>query len=73
MYASPYKNNLNDGSRQSYSGGLGYRADNYAIDIAYVYSKQSEDYYLYDYENMNPAVNELRESSIVLTFRYIFR
>ncbi len=73
LYASPYKNNLNDGSRQSYSGGLGYRGDNFALDVAYVYSKSSEDYYLYIYDDMNPVKNKLSESSIVLTFKYLFK
>ncbi len=73
LYASPYKNNINDGSRQSYSGGLGYRGDNYTVDVAYVYSKSSEDYYLYTYDGMNPVNNKLTESSIILTFRYLFK
>jgi len=72
LYASPYKNGLNDGSRQSYSGGLGYKGDGFALDLAYVYSKSKEDYYLYSFEGMTPSVNELKESSIVVTFRYQF-
>ncbi len=72
LYTSPYRNDLNDGSRQSYSGGLGYRGNGFAIDLAYVYSKSEEDYYMYSHEGMNPSVNTLKESSVVLTFRYLF-
>ena len=79
LYASPYKNNINDGSRQSYSGGLGYRGDTYAIDFAYVYSKMSEDYYMYIFSDpdtgadLSPKVeNQLTESSFILTFKYFF-
>jgi len=88
FYASPYKTNQFDpeeynpfglGSRQSYSGGLGYRGDGFVIDFAYVYSKMSEDYYMYIYsdpntgEDISPKVeNQLAESSFILTFRYFF-
>ncbi|MEI6766719.1 MAG: hypothetical protein WCM76_13895 [Bacteroidota bacterium] len=44
---SPYRSSLNDGSRISYSGGIGFREKGYFIDLAYVYSKSGEDYYLY--------------------------
>ncbi|PLW94639.1 MAG: hypothetical protein C0591_12330 [Marinilabiliales bacterium] len=79
LYSSPYKNNLNDGARQSYSGGLGYRGKSFAIDFAYVYSKMNEDYYMYIYSDPNtgddisPKVtNELAESSFILSFKYYF-
>jgi len=50
LYGSPYDNNLNDGKRQMYSGGIGYKTNDYAIDFAYVYSVMSEDYYMYTTE-----------------------
>lgn len=44
---SPFRSGLNDGSRISYSGGIGFREKGYFIDLAYVYSRTGEDYYLY--------------------------
>lgn len=80
IYSSPYKNSINDGARQSYSGGLGYRGDSFSIDFAYVYSKMSEDYYMYIYSDPNtgddisPKVtNELTESSFILSFKYYLK
>ena len=48
-YGSPYSSNIdNDGSRQSYSIGLGIRESEYFIDFAYVLTQTSEKYYVYD-------------------------
>lgn len=73
-YGSPYKNNLNDGSVTSYSFGLGYRERNFYIDIAWVTTNQSEDYYLYGYNNINSnkAVEDLKHSSFMLTYGFRF-
>ncbi len=72
LYGSPYANNINDGKRQMYSGGLGYRTQNYAIDFAYVYSVKNEDYYMYTTKDIQPNAvnNQYRTSSFVLTFRF---
>jgi len=47
-YSSPYKNNLNDAATQVFSGGIRYKESTYFVDITYSYSKQNENYYLYD-------------------------
>jgi hypothetical protein len=78
LYGSPYADNINDGSRSSYSGGLGYRSNSFSIDFAYVYSKMNEDYYIYSYAidnvDVSPKVdNEITESSFILTIRYILK
>jgi hypothetical protein len=81
LYANPYINNLNNGQRQSYSGGLGFRFSDLAIDVAYVYSKMNTNYYLYSYtyidENnkprtieTNPATNKIISQNFVLTISY---
>lgn len=74
LYSSPYTDNLNDGSRQSISGGIGYRMEKYAIDFSYVYSTMKEDYYFYSTENFqtNPVENTIVDNNFVLTFRYFF-
>jgi len=72
LYANPYANNLNDGQRQSYTGGLGLRYSNLAIDFAYVYSKMNTNYYLYSYGEIqtNPAANKINSQNFVLTISY---
>ena len=74
LYASPYSNNLNDGKRQSYTGGVGLKYKAYSIDFAYVYSKMNEDYYLYSNENYqtNPVSNSIVSQNFALSLRYQF-
>lgn len=66
---SPYANGINDGAITSYSGGLGFKDTFYYIDLAYVYTKRAEDYYLYGTENIqvNPAQNELINHRFLIT------
>ncbi|MCB2207552.1 MAG: hypothetical protein KQH67_04590 [Bacteroidetes bacterium] len=78
LYGSPYTDNINDGSRSSYSGGIGYRTNSFAVDFAYVYSKMNEDYYMYSYAidnvDVSPKVdNEITENSFILTLRYLLK
>lgn len=81
LYGSPYKDELNDGQRQSISGGIGYRGDNFSIDFAYVRSTMNEDYYLYSYSDPENGVdiqsdvvkNTFTDQNFVLTFRYFFK
>lgn len=73
LYGSPYANNLNDGKRQMYSGGIGFKTSNYAIDFAYVYSVMNEDYYMYTSDNPsnspNPVDNKFVTNSFLLSFK----
>jgi len=73
-YGSPYQDNLNDGSRQSISGGIGYTAEQFALDFAYVHSTKNEDYYFYSTENIQPNAvsNAFVDQNFVLTFRYFY-
>lgn len=64
---SPYKNDLNDGQRMAFSGGIGLRQKNYFVDMAYVFASKSEDYYLYP-SNINAVTNKLTAHNILLTF-----
>jgi len=66
---SPYANGINDGAITSYSGGVGFKDKFYYIDLAYVYSKKMEDYYLYGTESIsvNPAHNELIDHRFLVT------
>ena len=71
LYGSPYANDKNDGKLQSFSGGLGYRAHDFAIDFAYVHSVKDEDYYLYTTEKIttNPVANSFKTQSFVVSLK----
>jgi hypothetical protein len=64
---SPYASNLNDGSIHQYSGGIGFKDENYYIDFAYVYTQKKEDYYLYDRNWIDPANLSLVNHKILIT------
>ena len=72
LYGSPYASNINDGARQSYSGGLGIHINNFVIDVAYVYSKMSKDYYFYGTQDItvNPVKNSYQNHSVIFSFSY---
>ena len=73
VYGSPYARNLNDGARQSISGGLGFHLNNhFTIDAAYVYSKMNKDYYMYGTNDIMPAPvkNAYQNNAVVLSFGY---
>lgn len=69
LNGSPYKNGLNDGKRQSFSGGIGYRGSNFAIDFAYVRSVTKET-------SLDPPLytssNTFTDQNFVLSLRYFF-
>jgi len=71
---SPYADDINDGEKFSYSGGMGFRDKNFFLDLAYVRSENHENYYLYGSENVNvnPTDNKLITNNLLLTlgFRY---
>jgi hypothetical protein len=45
---SPYQNDINDGSRFSFSGGMGLKAGSFFLDLAYVYRNMKDEYYFYN-------------------------
>lgn len=67
---SPYRDGINDASLNAWTGGIGYKDKFYYIDLAYVFAKSIEDYYLYGTENIsvNPVENELTNHRVMLTF-----
>jgi hypothetical protein len=74
LYANPYSNDLNDGSRQSFSFGLGYSFGYSSLDFAYVRWLKNEDYYMYSSENYQPnqVENEYLGQHFALTLRSRF-
>lgn len=67
--SSPYQSGLNDGEKTTYSGGIGINFQKYFLDFAYAYSKYSEDYYLYSYDNITAmSVNDYKGQRFMFTF-----
>lgn len=61
-YGSPYKNNINDGTRMNISGGLGFKSKYFFVDLSYMYTFYGMDNYLYgssvDWLTGNPVPAE---------------
>lgn len=72
IYGSPYKSGINDGKRTVISGGFGIIDKGYFIDFAYAYSISNEDYYLYQYDVLNPASLEKTSSTFIITLGFRF-
>ncbi len=71
-YTSPYQNDINDGSKLGFSGGVGLRQNWFFMDLTYAYSKMEEDYYFYNNPLLssyaiNPVLNNMRTHSVLLT------
>ena len=72
-YGSPFNKAMdNDGSRISYTAGIGFREENFFIDFAYVYTMTSDKYYFYDASIVNPSVNDSNSSSVMMTLGFKF-
>jgi len=67
IYGSPYKTGINDAERTSISFGIGIREKDYYMDVAYVYTKSKEDYYLYNPVLVKPVENKLTSNNIMIT------
>jgi len=72
IYGSPYNTGVNDGKKTSMSFGIGIREKEYFMDVAYVYSKASENYYLYSPLLVKPVANTLTSNNIMLTLGFKF-
>lgn len=70
MYGTPYKpiTSTNTGNSSAISAGIGLREEQYFLDISYVYSMQSEDYYLYNRSLVNPATIDFNSHTLLFTF-----
>ncbi len=73
-YGSPYKSGGNDGSRMSYTAGLGFREGNFFMDLAYVFTQTKTNYYFYDptIAYVDPSINTSKVSSLMMTIGYKF-
>lgn len=72
IYGSPYKSGINDGKKTVISGGFGIIDKGYFIDFAYAHSISDEDYYLYQYDVLNPASLEKTSDNFLITLGFRF-
>ncbi len=66
-YDSPYKTTVNDASKMYFTGGFGFRQENFFADLAYVYGKSTDKYYLYDANLVPPSTNTNISHSVLIT------
>jgi hypothetical protein len=66
---SPYQNNINDGSRFGFSGGIGLKQGWFFMDLAYAYRNMKDDYYFYNTPGISsgPVANTTIDHSILMT------
>ena len=67
-YGNPYQSGVNQSHKLQLSGGIGYRDGNFFIDMAYVYSKSSENYYMYDPIFVDASLINYNDHQILMTF-----
>lgn len=66
LSANPYEYGT-DSKNSAYSLGLGIREKSFFIDLAWVYSQQDDEYYLYSAEYVDPATTSLTNNMFLLT------
>lgn len=73
LQSNPYRNNINEGSINSYSIGFGIREQALSLDFAYVLSQMTNHkYYIYDPSLVNPALINFNTHAILATLGYRF-
>jgi len=67
--SNPFANDINHAEKYYYSGGFGFRDKHFFVDLAYMRSRTTEDYYFYGSENVsvNPVSNQLITNNVILT------
>ena len=71
-YGSPYKFDVNDGSRSTYSLGLGYKMEVFYMDVAYQLTQSKEKYFMYDPGFVNASNNKIQSGAILTTLGFKF-
>lgn len=71
-YGNPFQSGINSGTRESYTGGIGFRQEGFYIDFAYVYARSSSDFYVYDPSFIEAANRKLYSSSFLTTLGFRF-
>tara|TARA_B100001250_G_scaffold390618_1_gene390758 strand:- start:2216 stop:3667 length:1452 start_codon:yes stop_codon:yes gene_type:complete len=73
-FGSPFQDNLNDGSKKYFSGGIGFQKKAYFIDLAIINCLTKEDYILYRDHNTGAqlANTETNRQTLIITCSYKF-
>ena len=71
-FGSPYANDINDGKIWKLSGGIGYRDRQFFLDLAYIYTIKSENYYLYNPDLIDAASLNIYTHQLAMTVGYKF-
>ena len=73
-FGSPFKNNLDDGSREYISAGIGFKTGSYSFDISMTHHVQNEDYIVYpETLNNHEFANIKNEGNMIIaTCNYKF-
>jgi long-subunit fatty acid transport protein len=68
-FTTPYQDEINDGSRLGFSGGIGLKKDWFFMDIAYAYRKMNDDYYFYNISGISsgPVANKTVDHYVLMT------
>jgi hypothetical protein len=69
---SPVKEDINQFYHDHYSFGLGYRSGPFFMDFAFMQTLNSQNYYMYDANYVNPAWLESRRSYYSLSLGFKF-
>ena len=72
LYSNPYTTSGLNGTRYTLSGGFGYRVKHFYADVTYQWAQSKEDYYLYNYDGMQPSVNTYTTSTVLTTIGFRF-
>ena len=65
--SSPYKNNINDGSRHYASAGFGFKTKHFYGDFAYAFTISKEKYWMYDPAFVNAVNQKFITHRVILT------
>lgn len=69
-YGTPFHTSINDGSRQSYSFGIGLRDEDYFMDFSYMLTNANEDYYLYSGAEAAAVASTHSQFLFTIGFKY---
>lgn len=70
---SPFANETNDGSANVFSGGIGFRSNEFFVDAAVTYQTSNMDYYLYSTQTASAMANlDNNQFNLILTIGYRF-
>ena len=73
-FGSPIKEEVEilDHSRTNYSGGLGYKNENFSIDFTFLRTTWKEESYLYDPEFVEPIIADKFVNNFMVTAGFRF-